>query len=116
MRPHNYLSTRFRRSVNSLLILLTFSLSFRVLASADDIDDIVHGPSDRLINFGVVIQNDDYTIYRSAHLGKVGMRHLSKYLDRHELPFPKTIIYMISYEKLFWLTAWLETNCASMWI
>ena len=57
-------------------------------------DEIIHGPSYQLLNFGVVVKNPTYTIYRSALLGNLGLKNLGNFLDNHNLPFPKTIIYM----------------------
>lgn len=45
-------------------------------------------------NFGVVINNDTYQIYRSGKLGKHGLKKLANYLYKEGLPFPKTIVYM----------------------
>lgn len=47
-----------------------------------------------LINFDVVLKNDQHLIYRSAALGSLGLKYLNYHLKRHQLPFPKTIIYM----------------------
>lgn len=52
------------------------------------------GPSCRKLNFGVIVNNDHYTIYRSSKLGEEGLRDLKKHLEDENLPFPKTIIYM----------------------
>lgn len=48
----------------------------------------------RVINFGLVVKNKNYTIYRSSMLGKYGLKVLKKNLEKNNLPFPKTIIYM----------------------
>jgi hypothetical protein len=45
-------------------------------------------------NFGVVVKNTKYQIYRSGKLGKKGLKYLKKELKNRNLPFPKTIIYM----------------------
>ena len=52
------------------------------------------GPEHRGIKFGVMVNNEDYTIYRSAKLGKSGFKTLDEYLRKRDLPFPKTVIYM----------------------
>ena len=54
------------------------------------------GPTHSSLNFGVVVYNPVYTIYRSAHLGKSELKHLKKILKEDQLPFPRTIIYMNS--------------------
>ena len=82
------------RRIFFFIVLLVVGLALSARLFAQDVDDIVHGPSDRLIHFGVLVKNDTYTIYRSAALGKTGLRHLAKILRREDLPFPKTIIYM----------------------
>lgn len=77
--------------------LLLFHITWTpTLIAEENPDDFVHGPSDKSINLGIVIKNPTYTIYRSSALGKRSMRHLSNYLEDHDLPFPKTIIYMNS--------------------
>lgn len=75
-------------------LALYFSLFFMTNLLAGPVDDKVHGPSDSRIKFGVVVKNSDYLIYRSSALGKHGMKHLNNILEQHDLPFPKTIIYM----------------------
>ena len=52
------------------------------------------GPEHKGIKFGVMVNNEDYTIYRSAKLGKSGFKTLDGYLRKRDLPFPKTVIYM----------------------
>jgi hypothetical protein len=95
------LSTK-RYRLSLLSILFSINLLFVPKALAEHIDntknieDVVHGPSAPLINLGIVVKNDTYTIYRSAALGYRGTKHLSKYLEAHDLPFPKTIIHMNS--------------------
>ncbi len=54
------------------------------------------GPSYPDLNFGVVISNSHYTIYRSEKLGRSGLRKLAVHLQKNNLPFPKTVIYMHS--------------------
>ncbi len=84
-----------QRTKNAILFVFIAGLiSFTTTVLAQDVDRIVHGPSDKLIHFGVVVKNSSYTIYRSSALGKHGLKHLSKMLDEQDLPFPKTIIYM----------------------
>ncbi len=68
---------------------------------ASEIDDVVHGPSNADLKFGVVVKNSEYTIYRSGMLNKHKMEFLSNYLEKHNLPFPKTIIYMNSAGYIF---------------
>ena len=45
-------------------------------------------------NFGVVEFSDKHQIYRSAYLGKKGLAELAVHLEKENLPFPKTIVYM----------------------
>jgi hypothetical protein len=45
-------------------------------------------------NFGLVIANGQYTMYRSSMLGKKGLEKLFRYLKQKSWPLPKTIIYM----------------------
>lgn len=47
-----------------------------------------------LHNIGVVVNNSKYKIYRSAELGSDGLPYLENYLEKRNLPFPKTIIHM----------------------
>lgn len=47
-------------------------------------------PVEGAYNFGVVVKNDRYQIYRSAALGEEGLEYVSK----QHLPFPKTIVYL----------------------
>lgn len=47
-----------------------------------------------LHNIGVLVNNERYKIYRSAELGLDGLPYLVDYLEKRDLPFPKTIIHM----------------------
>lgn len=47
-------------------------------------------------NFGVVVNNEHYQVYRSAALGSKGLAYVSRELKSLDLPFPKTIIYLNS--------------------
>lgn len=51
-------------------------------------------PSFAAYNFGVVVKNENYQIYRSSALGRKGLLYLKTYLKNKKLPYPKTIIYM----------------------
>jgi hypothetical protein len=53
-----------------------------------------YGIKKNSLNFGVVVYNNSYQIYRSKWLGKKGLEKLSQLLHEKNLPFPKTIIYM----------------------
>ena len=79
---------------SAMYVLLSLSFAFGPNLIAEPVDDVVHGASDKQYNFGVVVENDNYTIYRSSSLGKLGLKYISKYLDKHDMAFPKTIIYM----------------------
>jgi hypothetical protein len=46
------------------------------------------------LNFGIVVHNKAHTIYRSAALGREGLADIADYLQKRNLPFPKTIIHM----------------------
>lgn len=47
------------------------------------------------VNFGQVVKNESFTIYRSGRLGKKGIDFLYQdYLKKNSLPLPKTVIYM----------------------
>ncbi|MFK7824885.1 MAG: tyrosine-protein phosphatase [Oligoflexales bacterium] len=50
-----------------------------------------------LYNFGVVVNNENYTIYRSGALGRKGIDEVMMQLEDLGLPAPKTIIYMNSH-------------------
>lgn len=88
------LSTLFRHGTLGV-ILFTCNMFIFSHALAEDmaISDI-KGPSKTRIRFGVVVNNENYTIYRSSKLGKRGLKMLDKHLDELNLPFPKTIVYM----------------------
>jgi hypothetical protein len=70
-----------------LLICFLFSLS----ALADERYHLSKGGPN---NLGLVMRNENYTLYRSASLGASGLADLAKHLEERRLPFPKTIIYM----------------------
>ena len=78
--------------LNIALFAACFVFTLTLDASADKRK--VYGPAKKRIKFGVVLNNDEYTIYRSAALGKGGLKTLHKHLKKNGLPFPKTIIYM----------------------
>ena len=52
------------------------------------------GPEYKKLKFGVLVDNDTYTIYRSSKLGESGLHKLKRYLKKKNLPFPQNIIYM----------------------
>ncbi len=51
-------------------------------------------PEMSIVNFGIVIQNEHYQIYRSRLLGKLGLSKIDTYFKENDLTFPKTIVYM----------------------
>lgn len=61
---------------------------------ASNVSAPINGPSFKKYNFGIVVKNEDYSIYRSRALGEDGIEDLRKYLIYQNLPFPKTIISM----------------------
>lgn len=76
--------------------LFSFFCTLPLLAGDDDDDDDTeetYGPSGRY-NFGVVVHNQDYQIYRSGKLGKWGLKYLESHLEEEGLSAPNTIVYM----------------------
>lgn len=73
----------------SIFLIFFYLLSTYTLAAKTKF-----GPEYKKLKFGVLVNNDIYTIYRSSKLGKSGLKKLKKYLDKNDLPFPKNIIYM----------------------
>ena len=69
------------------------------------------GPANDSLNFGVLVHNQTYTIYRSTKLGESGLDELKKYLSKKALPFPKTIVYMNSAGYSFPYSFALEEYC-----
>jgi protein-tyrosine phosphatase len=45
-------------------------------------------------NFGVVIKNKNYQIYRSTTLGNKGVAEVWKYLASNNMPAPKAVVYL----------------------
>lgn len=76
-----------------LFIVLGLLLLSPKLAARENLNQI-EGPTLLHLNFGVVLKNDTFSIYRSAALGSSGLKLLKWYLDSNDLPFPKTVIYM----------------------
>ena len=70
-----------------ILITFLFSVSFHICAKNLEV-------LKKELNFGVVVNNSNYTIYRSAKLGAKGLKTLYRSLKELNLPIPKTIIYM----------------------
>gem|GEM_PF-2205767 len=58
-----------------------------------NIQTIINSKS-TILNFGVVINNSKYKIYRSERLGKEGLTKLQAHLAQVNLPMPKIIVYM----------------------
>lgn len=85
---------RVVKSLNLMLISIVLSFSFYSSYSLAKNEEQVHGSSFPAINFGLVVKNSNYVIYRSSALGSAGLNLLRGYLNRHALLFPKTIIYM----------------------
>jgi len=86
--------------VRALRIILVFAFVLTGAAQAKDPEIAKPGPD----NFGLVVHNKHFTIYRSAALGRSGLARLAERLKRHNLPFPKTIIYMNrdGYSRTLW--------------
>jgi hypothetical protein len=59
-----------------------------------DQDGMVIGPEIPKMNFGVVVYNSHYQIYRSGKLGEKNIEKLWEYLDEKNFKLPKNIIYM----------------------
>jgi len=72
-------------------LFFAFVFSFSVAGVADIEREISKGGPK---NFGLLVNNSHYQIYRSAALGRSGLSELESYLKKRGLPFPKTIIYM----------------------
>ncbi len=70
-----------------LFILLLISiLSFSSFAADEAFENF---------NFGQVVKNENFTLYRSGRLGKKGIDFLyQSYFKKNSLPLPKTVIYM----------------------
>ena len=60
-----------------------------------DDDDI--GPDQLFLKFGLLVNNDEFQIYRSGKIGDGELKDLKEYLSEKGLNFPKTIIYMNSF-------------------
>jgi len=69
-------------------MLKQFFILFLLLVSLNSIAAIED------YNFAVVVNNNNYKIYRSSALGKSGLLDLEKYAAKNNLPMPKTVIYM----------------------
>lgn len=46
------------------------------------------------LNFGVLVENPYYTLYRSSKMDEGSLKKLYTHLTKYSLPYPKTIIYM----------------------
>lgn len=85
------------RSILVLTILLTYiSINAKITPS------FLRSPLEK-INFGVLVLNDKYQIYRSGKLGESGLIQLEKHLREKGLPFPKTIIHLNSRGFSWWI-------------
>lgn len=84
------------RPNSRLMMVLCFfiSISLSSMLLAGEKERKVYGPAKKRIKFGVVVNNSEYKIYRSAALGRGGLKTLRKHLRKNALPFPKTIVYM----------------------
>ncbi|MBI2603520.1 MAG: tyrosine-protein phosphatase [Deltaproteobacteria bacterium] len=82
--------------------------------AAKDVLRQIEAPKLFHLNFGVVVRNENYTIYRSAALGSSGLKLLSWYMNANDLPFPKTIIYMnkdgYAFPQYFALQEYFKSN------
>jgi hypothetical protein len=54
----------------------------------------LHKAERETFNFGVLVNNPEITIYRSAGLGKSGLQALFGHLEKNHLPAPEAVIYM----------------------
>ena len=84
--------TKVRGLFTALFFLV--GMVFSHVSFAQEEHRKVEGPSKKRIKFGVVLNNPTYTVYRSAALGRGGLKTVQKHLEKNDLPFPKTIIYM----------------------
>jgi hypothetical protein len=74
-------------------------LSFSILSRADEDNEnglifSANNASKSSLNFGLVIENDTYTLYRSMQMNKDKLEELYEHLEENQLPYPKTVIYM----------------------
>ena len=86
------------KNIKVFVVIFALSMTLEAWATGasstvvSDLDDL--GPSYKRLKFGVVVNNEDYQIYRSMKLGRRGLKKLKKHLKEEGLPFPKTIIHM----------------------
>ncbi|MCB9229511.1 MAG: tyrosine-protein phosphatase [Deltaproteobacteria bacterium] len=78
-----------RRFLQSIIALLFSILSQMNLSFAETVFS-PQGP----LNFGVLINNEAHTIYRSAHLGTSELKKLWSYMKSRQLPTPEIVIHM----------------------
>ncbi|MBF0314379.1 MAG: tyrosine-protein phosphatase [Oligoflexia bacterium] len=97
--------------LKSLPLILVLLLSWTTVSTATAQLNPGHEVSYNYdaLNFGVVVNNDHYQIYRSSQLGIWGLRKLALHLKKNNLPFPKTIIYMNSHG---YIEGWLSGEYA----
>jgi hypothetical protein len=92
-----------RRS--ALLAFSFFSYSIMAMVPAQDLPHRVFQKSNtsafckakKELNFGVLVQNKHYHIYRSSGLGQKGVELLASHLQEQDLPFPQKILYLNEY-------------------
>jgi hypothetical protein len=77
--------------VKKIIFILLVSLDF-VIYAHPHLSSL--GPDHKSLKFGVLVNNENYLIYRSKKLGTKGLSKLHKYLYSEDLLKPKTIIYM----------------------
>ncbi len=84
-----------RKHPNNNTTLLEVDLKDIFLSIGTDKEKTSKGcfPNDRL-NFGVLVYNENFKIYRSSGLGKSGLKVLQEHLSRLKLDCPTKIIYM----------------------
>lgn len=88
------------RSIKIFLLLSVLVLTANCKASDKNLS--ISGLKDEH-NFGILVYNDEFQIYRSERLGESGVMELFNALDNLGLKKPKTIIYMnyMNYSRLF---------------
>ena len=74
------------------IVLLGFLGFGKRLAAHMSHHDEVKGPDYRRYNFGVVVNNSDYKLYRSRSLGRRGIKNVNKFLKKNSLPLTSWLL------------------------
>lgn len=100
--------TKFAGHLFFGVLVILLNLNFTSFALGQDLPYSKYQKGFSDLNFGLVKDNSTYKIYRSSYLSRSRLEKLASHLDKSDLEFPQTIIYMNKNGYGGWASIWEE--------